>query len=133
MLCILIPTSAYSYNRIVKAIIYSSKKYDIPVQIIYGVMREESDFNVNAVSDKGAVGLMQLMPATARYIGVDPYDPVQNVIGGVAYLRYCLNKFNGSYFDALSCYNAGPGNAERGYVSYNYIRNIVNFAERADR
>ena len=129
---LLLPNIAYSYSttKIVQAMKYSSKEFKVPMMLIYGVIREESDFNINAVSPKGAIGLMQLMPGTARFLGVNPYDPVENIIGGVAYLRYCLNKFNNSYFDALTCYNAGPGNVYRGYVSYNYIQNIVNFVER---
>ena len=135
IISLLIPSLSYCYSttKIVKAMQYSSKEFKVPMRLIYGVIREESDFNINARSPKGAIGLMQLMPVTAKFLGVNPYDPVENIIGGVAYLRYCLNEFNNSYFYALTCYNAGPGNVYRGYVSYNYIQNIVNFAERANQ
>ena len=136
ILClILLPSISYSYSttKIFQTMKYSSKEFKVPMILIYSVIREESDFNINARSPKGAIGLMQLMPGTAKFLGVNPYDPVENIIGGVAYLRYCLNKFNNSYFYALTCYNAGPNNVYRGYVSYNYIQNIVNFAERVNQ
>jgi soluble lytic murein transglycosylase-like protein len=129
---------AYAYrntnysDEIVKAVIESSKEFDIPTGLIISVMRVESDFNVNAVSPKGAIGLMQLMPATAASIGVNPYNPVQNIIGGVYYLRYCLNLKDGNIALALACYNAGP-NGGVPEETYNYIKNIVQYYKEISR
>ena len=122
----------FSQKRIIKAILLSSKQFNIPVGLVLSVMREERDFNINAVSPAGAVGLMQLMPATATSIGINPYDPVQNIIGGVYYLRYCLNLKNGNIALALACYNAGPnGGVPR--ETYNYIQNIAGFYKEISR
>ena len=74
----------------------------------------ESGFDARAVSPSGAVGLMQLMPATAQALGVkNSYDPVQNVRGGATYLRELLDRFGGDLPSALAAYNAGPGAVER--------------------
>ena len=127
-------TSAYgySYNKIIRAVLESSREFNIPTGLILSVMHEESDFNINAVSPKGAVGLMQLMPATAASIGVNPYDPIQNLIGGVYYLRYCLNLKNGNIALALACYNAGP-NGGVPNSTYTYIKNIATFYKEISR
>lgn len=74
----------------------------------------ESGFDPRAVSRTGAVGLMQLMPATAQALGVkNPYDPVQNVRGGATYLRELFDRFGGDLPATLAAYNAGPGAVER--------------------
>lgn len=122
----------YSYNRIINAVVESSREFNIPTGLILSVMREESDFNINAVSPKGAIGLMQLMPATAASIGVNPYDPVQNIIGGVYYLRYCLNLKGGNVALALACYNAGP-NGGVPSSTFQYIKNIATFYKEISR
>ena len=127
VICIAMFTaSAYGYSQksIIKAILLSSKQFNVPVGLVISVMREESDFNISAVSSAGAVGLMQLMPSTARTIGINPYDPVQNVIGGVYYLRYCLNLKDGNVALALACYNAGP-NGGIPPETYTYIKNVA--------
>ncbi len=95
-----------------EAIINASFQYNFPLPFLLAVIRVESDFNVNAVSSKGAVGLMQIMPQTAKELGINPYDPVMNVLGGAKYLRYCLNKFHDKPVFALACYNAGPGSVK---------------------
>jgi hypothetical protein len=77
-------------------------------------MRNESGFNPNAVSPKGAQGLMQLMPGTASQMGVsNPFDPEQNIAGGVGYLRHCLDCFGHNVPLAVAAYNAGPGRVAR--------------------
>jgi Transglycosylase SLT domain len=78
------------------------------------VMQVESGGNPQAVSPKGAQGLMQLMPGTARELGVDPRDPAQNIRGGVTYLKQQLDRFGGNVMKAVSAYNAGPGAIEEG-------------------
>ena len=85
-----------------------SSKYDIPSKLLMSVVHSESGFNPNATSSAGAIGLMQLMPGTARDLGVDPTDPMQNLEGGTRYLKQQLDRF-GSVPLALAAYNAGPG------------------------
>ncbi len=106
-------------------------KYGIETEWVLRIIEAESGGNPNAVSPEGAIGLMQLMPATARALGVqNPYDPVQNIEGGVRYLRHLLDRF-GDLRLALAAYNAGPGAVERygGVPPYpetqRYIRRIL--------
>jgi len=87
-----------------------SQQYRVDPSLIRAVMRHESGFNSQAVSPKGAQGLMQLMPGTAALMGVrDPFDPEQNIAGGVGYLRHCLDRFQHNVPLAVAAYNAGPG------------------------
>ncbi len=91
-------------------IVESSRKYGIDPLLIYAQMHQESSFKLKALSNKGASGLMQLMPATARRLGVtNIYDPKQNIEGGVKYMRMLLDMFKGDVNLALAGYNAGEG------------------------
>ena len=91
-----------------KLIIEKSYKYGLDPALVKAVIAVESDFNPKAVSEKGARGLMQLMPVTARELGVyNSFDPVDNVDGGIRYLRYLLDYFNWDIDLALAAYNAG--------------------------
>jgi hypothetical protein len=86
-----------------------ARKYGVDPALVRAVMRHESGFNPTAVSPKGAQGLMQLMPGTASLMGVkDPFDPEQNIAGGVGYLRHCLDRFQHNVPLAVAAYNAGP-------------------------
>lgn len=96
------------FNEIIDS---ASKKYNINSSIIKAVIKAESNFNPSVVSSAGAMGLMQLMPDTAKSLGVgDTFDPVENIEGGVKYLKEMLDKFGGKLELALAAYNAGPGN-----------------------
>ena len=77
--------------------------------LLSALVWQESRWNPSAISPKGAIGLAQLMPATARDLGVNPADPSANLVGGARYLRYLLDQFDGNVEKALAAYNAGPG------------------------
>nr|WP_295106138.1 lytic transglycosylase domain-containing protein [uncultured Caulobacter sp.] len=83
--------------------------YALDPKLVEAVAWRESRFRPTALSNKGAIGVMQLMPGTARDLGVDPHDPAQNIRGGTMYLRRMLSEFGGDVRLALAAYNAGPG------------------------
>jgi len=91
-----------------------SQIYGVDPTLVRAVMRHESGFSPTAVSPKGAQGLMQLMPGTAALMGVkNPFDPEQNIAGGVGYLRHCLDRFQHNVPLAVAAYNAGPESVAR--------------------
>lgn len=90
----------------------AARKHGIPEDLFLRLVQQESGFNPRARSHKGAIGLAQLMPQTARALRVDPYDPRQNLEGGARYLRQMYRKF-GNWRLALAAYNAGPGAVEK--------------------
>jgi Transglycosylase SLT domain len=91
----------------------AARKYGLPSSLVRSVMKAESGFQPQAVSPKGAIGLMQLMPTTARSLGANPQDPAQNVDAGTRYLRALLEKYGGGLRRALAAYNAGPAAVAR--------------------
>jgi soluble lytic murein transglycosylase-like protein len=112
----------------------AAKTYNVPEKLIASVMKQESNFNASAVSSAGASGLMQLMPSTARFLGVnDTLDPEQSIMGGAKYLRQMLDQFDNNVETALAAYNAGPGNVKKyGGIppfkeTQNYVKNILNY------
>ena len=96
------------------AVTEATKLYpQVRPDLVHGIIRHESNYDVGAVSPKGALGPMQLMPGTAKDMGVDPKDPAQNVRGGVRYYAQLLTKYNGNEALALAAYNWGPGNVDK--------------------
>jgi len=111
----------------------AAQRFNVPAKLIHSVIQQESSFNPQAVSQAGAAGLMQLMPGTAKFLGVDDrFDPVQNVMGGAKYLRQMLDQFDDRMDLALAAYNAGPGNVKKyGGIppfqeTQNYVKKILN-------
>jgi soluble lytic murein transglycosylase-like protein len=102
-------------------------KYDLSPMLIEALVWQESRWNENAVSPVGARGLAQLMPGTARQLGVNPHDPGANLEGGARYLREQLDRFGGDLEKALAAYNAGPGRVIRagGIPAITETRNYV--------
>jgi soluble lytic murein transglycosylase-like protein len=101
-----LPGRPESYRGHIKE---AAQKYQLPEALLAAVMAVESNFNARAISDKGAMGLMQLMPGTARELYVsDAWDPAQNIEGGARYLRLLANQYAGDLIKTLAAYNAGP-------------------------
>ena len=95
-------------------IVENSRRHDVRPSLVRAVVQVESGFNPRAYSSKGAMGLMQLMPATAREFGVrNPFNPEENIRGGVAYLRQLLDRYDNNEQLALAAYNAGPGAVDK--------------------
>ncbi|MEM4995025.1 transglycosylase SLT domain-containing protein [Priestia sp. SB1] len=109
----------------------AAAKYGVNPNLIAGIIKQESQFNPNARSGAGAKGLMQLMPATSKDMGVsNPYDPVQNIMGGTKYIAQMLKKYNGNIETALRAYNAGAGNVANGKAyrfaeTNNYVKRVT--------
>jgi soluble lytic murein transglycosylase-like protein len=122
-----------SPEEIDDAIAMSAAKHNVDPNLVRAVIKVESDFNPNAVSRKGAMGLMQLMPATARQLNVkNPFDPEQNVDAGVRHLKQLLENYGGDVNLTLAAYNAGTGAVARSSgvprfaETQNYVRRITN-------
>jgi len=129
------------YSRYNNMIGEAARLYQLPESFIRAVMRVESDFNPTVVSRAGAMGLMQLMPRTARSMGVsDPFDARQNINGGARYLRILANRFKGDLVLTVAAYNAGEGAVEKynGIPPYKetqrYVRRVLKhyYAYRAE-
>src|SRR5437762_13598458 len=113
-----------------KVIVEAAKKFDVDAALVSAVIKAESDFNPREASNKGARGLMQLMPATATRYGVtDSYDPTANIYGGVRYLKWLLQTFEGNADYAVAAYNAGEGNVWK-YNGVPPFRETVNYINR---
>jgi len=124
---------AFTKEDIDAAIEQAAARHNVDPSLVRSVVKVESDFNPNAVSRKGAMGLMQLMPSTARSLNVSiPFDPVQNVDAGVRHLRTLLDNYRGNVPLSLAAYNAGAGAVSRSAgvphfkETQNYVRRITN-------
>ena len=107
-------TSLVKIAELEPAVKKYAAQHGVDEDLVWAVMSHESGFNPRAVSPKGAMGLMQLMPGTASLMGVtDPFDPDQNIAGGIKYLDLCLSQFNQDIALALAAYNAGPQNVAK--------------------
>ena len=105
----------------------AAEKYDVDPKLLRAIAIAESNMNQNDISDAGAIGVMQLMPETARGLGIDPYDEQQNIEGGAKYLNQMLGIFGGNVRKAVAAYNAGPGAVQQygGIPPYGETQNYV--------
>ena len=120
-------------------IIKAAQRHDIAVPLLRALIRAESNFNPRAVSKKGAMGLMQLMPQTAKGLNIrDPFDPKENIMGGARYFKQLFNRFEGKLPLAIAAYNAGPETVERHKrippirETQDYVRRVLKYYH-ADR
>ena len=124
------PPSARATSRYDDLIEQHAHRHGLPADLIRAVIQAESGFNPRAVSPKGAMGLMQLMPATARELGVlDPFHPGDNIRGGVSYLAGLMTRYGQNVELALAAYNAGPASVER-YGAVPPYRETQNYVKR---
>lgn len=117
----------------------ASDKYNVPAELLKAVGKAESNFNPNAVSRCGAQGVMQLMPGTAKELGVtDAFDAEQNIMGGAKYISGLLKKYEGNTKLALAAYNAGSGNVAKynGIPPFeetqNYVKKVMGFSRQGN-
>jgi len=122
------PAAAPLSTNVIEMIDQIAKLYEVEGPLVHSVIRAESNYNPQALSNKGAMGMMQLIPSTARRFGVrNPFDPKENIEGGVRYLRFLLDYYRNDYPKAIAAYNAGEGAVDRfqGIPPYTETRNYV--------
>jgi Transglycosylase SLT domain len=121
------PLFKSKYNDV---IVEAARKWDVDAALVSAVIKAESDYDPRTLSNKGACGLMQLMPGTALRFGVtDSYDPVANIYAGTHYLRWLLQTFDGNADLAVAAYNAGEGNIWK-YKGVPPFRETINYINR---
>jgi soluble lytic murein transglycosylase-like protein len=106
----------------------ASTRFDISAQLTTALAWQESHFAMSSTSPKGAIGIMQLMPGTAKELGVDPQVPTANIEGGAEYLKMMMDRYDGDLVRALAAYNAGPNAVDRsgGVPPYRETQDYVN-------
>ena len=114
----------------------AARKYKVPAHFVASIVAAESNFDCAAISPKGAVGLMQLMPDTAQEFGADdPADPVQNIDAGTHYLRWLMDRYKTRQTSVIAAYNAGPGNVDHYHgvppfrETRNYVTRVLKFVK----
>jgi soluble lytic murein transglycosylase len=104
----------FNIEKINEYIIQASTHYNLSCNLIKAIIKVESNFNCDAISKKGAIGLMQIMPQNFNLLSInDPFDPLQNIMGGARYLKNMLQRYNGDILLSLAAYNAGPSAVDR--------------------
>ncbi len=121
-------------NNIDTYITQASHYHDVSFPLIKAMIKVESDFNPTAISEKGAMGLMQIMPFNFEHLSLnDPFDPYENIMAGVRYFKNMLNKFNGDLSLSLAAYNAGPNAVDKfGCIppypeTINYVEKVLKY------
>ena len=121
---------------IAESILAASQTYQVDLRLITSILRIESSFHSDAISSTGALGLGQIKPDTAKWLGVaNPYDPIDNVVGVTRYLKYLLVKFNGSLDFALAAYFQGQGAVSRNGLNAEsevYLRRVSNTVQELE-
>jgi len=131
--------SVHASKNIDQLVEETASRFQLDPELIHAIIRVESGYDPKAVSSKGAMGLMQLVPATAQRFGVaDPFDPKQNLAGGANYLKYLLGLFGGDLSLSLAAYNAGEHSVQRSggipaiAETQNYVRKVTNIYQPGD-
>ena len=117
-------TTFYSTDKYDELITSASERYGVDSRLVKAIIKAESDFNPRAVSKKGAMGLMQIMPENFQHLDIqNPFDPEENIMGGTRYFRYLYDRFDGKLALSLAAYNAGPTTVD------NYNKTIPPYRE----
>jgi soluble lytic murein transglycosylase len=118
------PRTFYSTDKYDELITTASELYGVDSRLVKAIIKAESDFDPRAVSKKGAMGLMQIMPENFQHLDIqNPFDPEENIMGGTRYFRYLYDRFNGKLTLSLAAYNAGPTTVD------NYNKTIPPYRE----
>jgi len=126
-----VPERGAAYEHLIQ---HHARLNGIRPDLVRGVIQVESAFDPAAVSPKGAMGLMQLMPGTANELGVgNPFDPAENVRAGVVYLRQLLDRYDNNEVLALAAYNAGPGAVDRYGETVPPYRETQNYVRKVNK